>query len=169
MYWLAKRFNLRTRWIDPPHEVDWSWWRHPLSLPNDLNDWPHSGRQLSVLLPPAYLGLKTVENDRENSLIVPVPIFFCREREREQERQTGNRIWYYGISGTEYNDRENIDYDRENINYDWEHYMQPLQRFSSTWGNTRSTYHRQSSTPVGNQQFTSSSVQHLTLGSTSSK
>ena len=57
------------------------------------------------------LGLKTVGNGRENTLTILVPVFFCRERERD--RRTGKQKRYYGISETEYIGRENIGYDRE--------------------------------------------------------
>ena len=54
------------------------------------------------------------ENGRERSenvLTIPALIFFCREREGRTEKR--NR--YYGISGTEYFERERVDYDREAV------------------------------------------------------
>jgi len=59
--------------------------------------------------------MKTVGNGRENVLTIPAPVFFGREREREREGRTGKRIRYYGISGTEYFERERVDYDREAV------------------------------------------------------
>lgn len=61
------------------------------------------------------LGMKAVRNSRENTLTIPAPAFFSREREQERESRMGKRIRYYGISGTEYFDREHIDYDWESI------------------------------------------------------
>jgi len=61
------------------------------------------------------LGMKAVGNGRKNTLTIPAPVFFGRERERERKGRTGKRIRYYGISGTEYFDREHVDYDRESI------------------------------------------------------
>ena len=58
-------------------------------------------------------GTKTVGNGRENVLTIPAPVFFSRERERERKGRTEKRIRYYGISGTEYFERERVDYDRE--------------------------------------------------------
>ena len=57
------------------------------------------------------------ENGRENVLTIPIPVFFSREWERGREREgrTGKRIRYYGISGTEYFERERVDYDREAV------------------------------------------------------
>ena len=57
--------------------------------------------------------MKTVGNGRENVLTIPALVFFGRERERED--RTGKRIRYYGISGTEYFERERVDYDREAV------------------------------------------------------
>ena len=71
-------------------------------------------RNVSLLLK-VCLGMKTVENGRENALTIPAPVFFCRKREREREDRTGKRIRYYGISETEYFDRECVDYDRESV------------------------------------------------------
>jgi len=61
------------------------------------------------------IAMKTVGNGWENVLTIPAPVFFCRERKQEQEGRTGKRNWYYGISGTEYFERERIDYDREAV------------------------------------------------------
>jgi hypothetical protein len=72
-------------------------------------------RQRSDLGDPVLLGLKTVGNGRENTVIIPAPALYDRERWRERESRTGKRIRYYGISGTEYFDRERVDYDRESI------------------------------------------------------
>ena len=57
------------------------------------------------------------ENGRENVLTIPVPVFFGREREwgREREGRIGKQIRYYGISGTEYFERERVNYDREAV------------------------------------------------------
>jgi hypothetical protein len=57
--------------------------------------------------------MKAVGNGRENTLTIPVPIFFERERERNGNSWMGIQIRYYGISGTEYFDREHFDYDRD--------------------------------------------------------
>ena len=59
--------------------------------------------------------MKTIGNGRENALTIPAPVFFGRKREQEQEDRTGKRIRYYGISETEYFDRECVDYDRESV------------------------------------------------------
>ena len=59
--------------------------------------------------------MKTVGNGRKNVLTIPAPVFFCRERKREREGRTGKRNRYYGISGTEYFERERLDYDREAV------------------------------------------------------
>ena len=59
--------------------------------------------------------MKTVGNGRENVLTIPAPVFFGRKREWEREGRTGKRIRYYGISGTEYFERERVDYDREAV------------------------------------------------------
>jgi hypothetical protein len=56
-----------------------------------------------------------VGNGRENTLTIPVTEFFDREREREWNGRIGKRIRYYGISGTEYFDREYVDYGRESV------------------------------------------------------
>ena len=61
--------------------------------------------------------MKTVGNCRENFLTIPFPIFFGRERDHERESRTGKRNWYYGIPGTEYFDREYVDYDRKSVIY----------------------------------------------------
>ena len=61
------------------------------------------------------LGMKTVGNDRENSLTVSATVFFGRERKQERKNRTGKRNRYYGISGTESIGREHADYDRESI------------------------------------------------------
>ena len=68
---------------------------------------------LTMLL--LLVGLKTVGSGRENTVIIPAPALYDRERWRERESRTGKRIRYYGISGTEYFDRERVDYDRESI------------------------------------------------------
>jgi len=52
-----------------------------------------------------------VGNGWENIVIIPAPALYDRERESRTEK----RIRYYGISGTEYFDRERVDYDRESI------------------------------------------------------
>ena len=64
-----------------------------------------------------WIGLKTVGNGRENTVTIPAPALYDRER----ESRTGKRIRYYGISGTEYFDRERVDYDRESITQKREH------------------------------------------------
>ena len=64
---------------------------------------------------PLWIGMKTVGNGRENVLTIPAPVFFCRERKREREGRTGKRNRYYGISRTEYFERERVDYDREAV------------------------------------------------------
>ena len=55
--------------------------------------------------------MKTVGNGRENVLTISALVFFGRER----KDRTGKRIQYYGISGTEYFERERVDYDREAV------------------------------------------------------
>jgi hypothetical protein len=57
--------------------------------------------------------MKAVGNGRENTLTIPVPVFFERERERDGNSRAGIRIRYYRISGMEYFDRERFDYDQE--------------------------------------------------------
>ena len=57
--------------------------------------------------------MKTVGNGRENVLTILAPVFFGQERERKG--RTGKRIRYYGISGTEYFERERLDYDRKAV------------------------------------------------------
>ena len=61
-----------------------------------------------------YVWMKTVGNGRENVLTILAPVFFGQER----EGRTGKRIRYYGISGTEYFERERVDYDREAVTQD---------------------------------------------------
>jgi len=70
-----------------------------------------------------HLGMKTARNGRENVLTIPAPVFFCRERKREREGRTGKRNRYYGISGTEYFERERLDYDREAVTQNGNIYM----------------------------------------------
>ena len=65
------------------------------------------------------VGMKTVGNGRENVLTIPAPVFFGREWEREG--RTGKRIQYYGISGTEYFERERVDYDRKAVTQNEKH------------------------------------------------
>jgi len=62
------------------------------------------------------LGMKMVGNGQKNVLTIPASVFFDREREREC--RTGKRIRYYGISGTEYFERERVDYDQEAVTQD---------------------------------------------------
>jgi len=69
------------------------------------------------------VGMKTVGNGRENVLTISAPVFFCRERKREREGRTGKRNRYYGISGTEYFERERLDYDREAVTQNGNIYM----------------------------------------------
>ena len=59
--------------------------------------------------------MKAVGNGRENTVTIPAPILYDRERWRERESRMGKRIRYYRISGTKYFDRERVDYDRESI------------------------------------------------------
>ena len=62
--------------------------------------------------------MKTIGNGRKNILTIPAPIFFGRKREREREGRTRKRIRYYGISETEYFERERVDYNREAVTQD---------------------------------------------------
>ena len=60
---------------------------------------------------------------RENVLTIFAPVFFCREQKREREGWMGKRNRYYGISGTEYFERERLDYDREAVTQNGNIYM----------------------------------------------
>jgi hypothetical protein len=59
--------------------------------------------------------MKTIGNGRENVLTIHVPIFFGREREQERKGRSGKRNQNYGISGSKYFDRENVDYGQESV------------------------------------------------------
>ena len=59
--------------------------------------------------------MKTVGNDKENTLTIPVTAFLIREREREQESQSGIRNRSHGISKANHFDREYADNDRDSI------------------------------------------------------
>ena len=59
--------------------------------------------------------MKTVGNDRENTLTIPVTTFLIRERERERESRSGKRNRLHGISKVKHFDREYASNDRESI------------------------------------------------------
>ena len=100
-------------------------WQQRSSDPNRPNCRVDCAARTRIMKQPfvCLVGMKMVGNSRENVLTIPAPVFFCRELKREWEGRTGKRNRYYGISGTEYFERERLDYDREAVTQNGNIYM----------------------------------------------